>query len=422
VESPGTETSDVVCTGCPSGSFSSEANADSCVAFTDCQEGEFVAETGSANKDRSCETCPEDTYSVGLNSGSCVAVGDCAPGTVEITPAEGLTPAECEDCEPGQFCAGGKNVVIACGEGDWDDDEDPRTPCVAQTLCGEGEYVVGSGSPTTDRTCAACPEETFTEEPLQASCREWQDCEEGSYVALPGSSTADRECSPCPAGTFSGAENASACTAWSVCSAPGSYELEEPSATEDRRCAACTAPEVTFEDNEAECVVPVFQMDDGSVVMEGEHFHVQDRNDSNHQWQQVSLPLASGGSCMDINPEAEYQWSQNIALDFAPRLDFRVNFTSTGTFFIHLRGNPGSGGAGADSAFAGVDGALGPVYDFDDGATSWSWRSQGFNVNSTGQHIVNVWASEDGFCLDKIVVSSSATSPMGAGPDESPQR
>lgn len=421
VESAGTRTSDALCSGCPSGSYSSVPDADSCAMWTDCQPGEFVSKAGSATEDRSCEMCPEDTYSIGLNSGACVAVGDCPPGTVVQMAATETTPAECNECSPGEYCAGGDAAAVECGYGDWDDDEDPATPCIAQTMCAAGEYIATPGDAVTDRSCAACPDGTFSEEPQSPSCAAWQHCAPGSYVVTPGTSIVDRGCEACSGGTFTEAEDESACASWSECSAPSSYVTTEPSASRDRECGLCEAPEVTLEDNASECILPVFQMNDGRVVMEAESFHAQERHDSEHSWELTTAPAASGERCMDLSPDVAYQWPSSAALGFAPRLDFRVNFTSTGTFFIHLRGDPGSGGGGSDSCFAGIDDTVAPVYDFDDQAASWSWRLQGINVSSAGQHTVSIWGSEDGFCLDKIVVSSSSTSPTGTGPAESPQ-
>jgi hypothetical protein len=187
----------------------------------------------------------------------------------------------------------------------------------------------------------------------------------------------------------------------------------------DRECGGCVAPEVTLADNADECIIPVFQMD-GDVVMEAEHFHAQVTNGSDHAWALTAAPLASGGECMDVNPDVDYSWTAPVG--YAPRLDFRVEFTATGTYFLHLRGDAGSTGGASDTCFAGLDNNLGPTYDFDDQGFVWGWRTQTITVNSVGIHIVNVWAREDGFCLDKLVVSTSGMPPTGEGPAESPQQ
>ncbi len=421
VDSSGSGSMDAACSGCPSGTYSSTVDAESCTDWTDCIAGEFVAELGTATDDRQCEPCPPDTESFGMNSGACVAVGECPPGTVEVAPSTESTPAECDDCEPGQYCAGGSSDVVDCGDGDWDDDADPATPCVAQTMCSPGEYILEAGDALTDRSCGACESGTFSATVQSTSCTEWTTCPPGSYVEAPGSSIADRQCDECGSGTFSTGLNEPVCVPWSVCAAPSEYVTEEPSATSDRECGSCDAPEVTISDNSQSCTIPTFQMSSGTVVMEAESYHRQELNGSNHAWELSGASLASGDYCMSVNPDAGYQWSDSNALNFAPRLDFRVNFTATGTFYIHLRGDARSGGGGNDSCYAGLDGSFGPAYDFDDQERAWSWRQQGFWVGDEGTHVLSVWAREDGFCLDKIVLSTDPNSPSDEGPAESPQ-
>jgi hypothetical protein len=415
----GTSKSDVVCSGCPSGSYSDVEGAETCTPWRDCEPGEFVSVAGSAQGDRECEVCPTGTYSDSLNAGACVELGQCAPGSVEVVPGTDTTPAECEDCNSGEFCAGGQTAAVACADDDWDDDGDPATPCVAKTTCAPGQYVTAAGDVVTDRSCAACADGAFSDSSNADGCQAWATCQAGTYVATPGTSTADKQCEACATGTFSATNDAASCTAWTNCAAPSKYESSAPGADTDRECDACAAPEVALTDNASECVIPVFQMSGGRAVMEAEHYHLLETNGSVHNWLVASNALASGGECMAVTPDVAYEWDSPIG--YAPRLDFRVNFTTTGTFYIHVRGDAGAGGTGSDSVYAGIDNALVPSYDFDDNQNAWSWRTQGIAVNTTGQHIVSLWAREDGFCADKIVVSTSATPPTGNGPAESPQ-
>jgi hypothetical protein len=71
--------------------------------------------------------------------------------------------------------------------------------------------------------------------------------------------------------------------------------------------------------------------------------------------------------------------------------------------------------------FAAVDDVLIAAYDFDDPGGLWGWRQQSVQIASAGRHIISILAREDGFRLDKLVISSSATSPIGSGPPESPE-
>lgn len=60
---------------------------------------------------------------------------------------------------------------------------------------------------------------------------------------------------------------------------------------------------------------------------------------------------------MDINPEAGYQWGVALLKSYAPRLDYRVDFKGVGTFYLHLRGDPGATGAGLDTCYGGIEGS-----------------------------------------------------------------
>lgn len=419
--STGSDTSDAECAGCPAGSFSASQDSESCTLWTNCDSGSYVSKVGSAASDRECSPCPADTYSEGLNVGACVALGECAPGSVRTTAADAGVdgPTSCEPCEPGQYCAGATAQATQCDDGSWDDDGDPATPCSPMTTCVEGEYVAAAGDALTDRQCDACVDGEFSAARNAVSCSAWQACAAGSYVAEPGSSVADRACEACATGYFSTLQNESSCTKWTSCTAPSQYVVTAPSSTLDRECGACQTPEVSLVDNADSCVVPRFQMSDGSLVLEAEHYHELTVNGSQHTWELTSDALASGGECMRVNPEYAYQWTDPVG--YAPELSFRVNFTSTGTFYLNLKGDAGTGGGGSDSCFLGVDDVPAPVYDFDDTSGVFGWRQQTLSVTTTGSHVVSIWASEDGFCVDKIVISSDSALPTGLGPSESPQ-
>lgn len=414
----GTSMMDVTCAGCPAGSFSTDADVDSCEPWTNCQAGEFVSHVGSATEDRSCQPCAEGTYNNSLNAGACVADGECAPGTVLTQADTGQTaPPSCQPCDSGQYCAGAKAAAESCVAGTYDDDGDPATPCSAMTICAAGEYVSTVGSALTDRVCTACADGQFSAVQNAESCQAWSVCAAGSYAVTPGSSSADRKCEACADGSFSAVENAPSCTSWTTCSAPTQYVSNTPDASSDRECGTCVAPKVSRADNASSCTLPAFQMTDGTVSMEAEHFQLQLLNGSQHAWGAASNELASGAQCMHVGPDVAYQWGNPVG--FAPQLQFRVNFTTTGTFYVNLRGAAGTAGSGSDSCFAAIDDQLSTAYDFDDQANTYGWRQQALSVSTTGTHVVSIWPSEDGFCVDKIVVSADSTLPTDTGPAES---
>lgn len=157
---------------------------------------------------------------------------------------------EDETCE---FSCSGDRCTTAteCAAGTFDHDSDPSTVCQSWSTCQPGQYISVEGSPTTDRTCAACPSETYSIAQNAEECTDWTECEAGEVVDVAGSKTDDRECTPCAAGTFSSTMNAdecedcpggmfaeegsSDCTTWTVCDWTEN-ETSAPSARTDTVC------------------------------------------------------------------------------------------------------------------------------------------------------------------------------------------
>src|SRR5580765_6012358 len=170
-----------------------------------------------------------------------------------------------------------------------------------------------------------------------------------------------------------------------------------------------------------------FQESGGQVVMEAEHF-TGNVAQGGHSWASESDANASGGQDMRSTPD------NGTAVDTgyvtgSPRLDFRVLFATTGTYQVWLRGRAGGSSAGtSDSAHVGIDGAAIATADRINGfTTSFGWTRgtlDGVNatlsVSSTGLHTINLWMREDGFVVDKVLLTTNASfTPTGTGPAES---
>jgi type II secretory pathway pseudopilin PulG len=174
----------------------------------------------------------------------------------------------------------------------------------------------------------------------------------------------------------------------------------------------------------------VFQQDEGSdgiVSMEAEHY-TANTPQGGHQWTLVTSPIGYlDEGAMEATPDI----GTNQNLDYAansPRLDFLVNFVKTGTHYVWVRGY-GKDGAG-DSCHAGLDGQeiescnrlnyYDPLYAWH--RETMDGPDATFNVSTAGIHTFNVWMREDGFVIDKIVLTSNISyMPGGAGPAESEQ-
>ena len=113
-------------------------------------------------------------------------------------------------------------------------------------------------------------------------------------------------------------------------------------------------------------------------------------------------------------------------------MDYAVEFNHTGTHYVWVLGGPDTSTGtptGNDSLHVGLDGQAVPSADRISFAGKWKWSNATMdaavarvNVRSTGRHIVNVWMREDGFIIDKLVLTTDPDYvPTGSGPAESPQ-
>lgn len=166
------------------------------------------------------------------------------------------------------------------------------------------------------------------------------------------------------------------------------------------------------------------QASDGLVSIEAEH---PDANVANGGQSFVaSSPAgASGSGALTALPNSEVVRNTGYAAS-SPRLEYRVNFVKTGTHYIWARG---IGNTPADDSFhAGLDGAELASSDRITGfGAGWTWSRDTMDgpvatvsVTTTGVHVVTVWMREDGFTIDKLVITTDPSfAPTGLGPAES---
>ena len=155
-------------------------------------------------------------------------------------------------------------------------------------------------------------------------------------------------------------------------------------------------------------------------------------------WEPTADGGASGGQALAALPnvgavvDADYQ-TYDPKVD-SPKLDVRVRFDQAGTYYVWVRGSAG-GSTSDNSCHVGLDGrevASAAAVQFDD-LDGWTWsgttKAGGratISVPTAGEHTVNVWMREDGFRIDKLVLTRSAGyDPSGVagglGPAESPR-
>ncbi|MBN1608342.1 MAG: hypothetical protein JW940_17055 [Polyangiaceae bacterium] len=182
----------------------------------------------------------------------------------------------------------------------------------------------------------------------------------------------------------------------------------------------------------------VFLESGGQVVMEAEHFDVntaqgKDTPLGEHRWTLTADASASGGQLMAATPNNNALHNADYVAN-APRLDYQVKFATPGTYYVWLRGTGGT--ADDDSCHVGLEGAAVDTADrisqFGLGSLGWSKTTMDgpqyarlpatVTIDQAGIVTVNVWMREDGFKLDKIVLTTNPNyTPSGAGPGESAQ-
>jgi len=164
---------------------------------------------------------------------------------------------------------------------------------------------------------------------------------------------------------------------------------------------------------------------DGIVSIEAESFDAK-VDQGGHTWGSTS-PSGVSGSALSANPNSGVNQDAGYAAN-SPRLDYKVNFVKTGVHQVWIRG---IGATGADdSIHAGLNGVESMTSDrISSFGTTWTWSratmdgvSATIDVSSPGVHTLNLWMREDGFVVDKIVISSNVNYvPSGTGPAQSPR-
>lgn len=182
---------------------------------------------------------------------------------------------------------------------------------------------------------------------------------------------------------------------------------------------------------------PIQQDAAGFAVIEAENF------DANvpqgvHAWVFDRTPAGYTGEgtmyALPDAPGAVINFPDTLTT--SPRLDYKVNFSKTGTHYFWFRGSDG-GGNSINAGFnnANGDNPLDTLNNIDagccgtrlvPGGTTYAWVGSGpngratFEVTEAGVHTINLWMREDGQIVDKILVTTDANyTPTGAGPDQS---
>lgn len=165
----------------------------------------------------------------------------------------------------------------------------------------------------------------------------------------------------------------------------------------------------------------------GQVVMEAEHATASAAGTgtaAGSAWQEISGIAGASGTVMQALPNS------GVATDtgtYGPRLDFKVDFHTTGTYYIFL--HLGTQAGTDDSVNVGLDGTLVNA-NLGNTTGSWRWRTTNpttvaLNIATPGVRTFNIWMREDGCVVDKIILTTNSTFTLPGsdlGPAESGKR
>ena len=141
------------------------------------------------------------------------------------------------------------------------------------------------------------------------------------------------------------------------------------------------------------------------------------------EWIKVTTPAGfSGSGALQAMPNDNVLNEEDF-VEKSPRIDFEVEFPKAGTYIVWIRG------LGADqednSCHVGLDGkavaSSDKIAEFD---TDWTWTKDTkdgedatLKIDAPGKRTLNVWMREDGFILDRIILTTDKTfAPSGKGP------
>jgi len=148
------------------------------------------------------------------------------------------------------------------------------------------------------------------------------------------------------------------------------------------------------------------------IIIEAEDFASKiDRNGQSWEFTNSVANFVDSGymqALPDLGNNLNTTWTNS-----SPELQYPINFTTTGTFNVWIRGFPFDDND--NSLHAGLDGQTGAASRIAwTQFGSWTWTNGTFtggqatiDVTSTGLHTFSIWMREDGTRVDRIVLATS---------------
>ena len=168
---------------------------------------------------------------------------------------------------------------------------------------------------------------------------------------------------------------------------------------------------------------------DKLVVIETENYDAalsRTNTGTTWNWVPVAVTGSSGTGAMQAMPNSAAANGTTYAT-LSPRMDYEVNFNSTGVHNVWVRAMGAT--TGDDTVTLGLNGVrVSSAENFNVTArTSLGWFNlnpgatvRTINVPKVGVHTLNLWMAEDGLVIDRILITTNtAFVPSGAGPTAS---
>lgn len=175
-----------------------------------------------------------------------------------------------------------------------------------------------------------------------------------------------------------------------------------------------------------------YLFENGTVVIEAENFYNRTQPGSKSWDSYTGTFNFSGETALRVIPNTGTKLSESQT-NLSPRLDYKIYVPEGegGQYKIWIRGQGNT--IYDDSIHVGVDGSIQVTSDRVkvNAGDGFNWSNTTMDNNDTGvallnltpgEHTLNIWMREDGFVLDKLLLTNTSDIPSGHGPAESAQQ